>query len=138
MPGVCDDGEVMACRVFIADDVEGIRTLWRLLLEEDRDIVVVGEAADGDAALAGIAKTAPDVALLDLSMPVRDGLEVLQTLQAEVPDLPVVVASGFATTRLSELAVGLGAFGYFQKGDPPDELVEIVRSACRAPARRAA
>lgn len=122
----------MPLRVFLADDVEGVRALWRFLLEEDPDLVIVGEAGDGNAAIEGIAATSPDVVLLDISMPGLDGLEVLQHLRAQDPDVPaVVVASAFAAGRLAERSLELGAAAYFEKGCPPAELVETVKTASR-------
>src|SRR5690242_17927056 len=124
------------CRVFIADDVEALRVLWRQFLEEDEDIEVVGEAADGRQALAGVAQTRPDVLVLDLSMPHVDGLEVLRSLSRTQPEVSVVVASGFAEARLGPLALELGAAGYFEKGGPADELRRLVHEACDAPTHR--
>lgn len=127
------DSDGVPCRLFLADDVEGIRVLWRYLFEAEADFVVVGEAADGDAALDGIAATDPDVVVLDLSMPGRDGMEVLKVLRELDPDLPVVVvASAFAAVRLEALALELGAAAYFEKGKPGAELLDAVRTACRS------
>ena len=122
----------MGCRVFIADDVEAMRVLWRQFLTEDSDVEVVGEAADGDEALAGVRETVPDVLLLDLSMPKLDGLEVIRALREELPQVAIVVASGFAAARLRPLALDLGAVAYFEKGSPPDLLREVVHEACEA------
>lgn len=122
----------MPCRVFIADDVEALRVLWRQLLSEDADIEVVGDAGDGAAAIAGVKATRPDVLVLDLSMPQVDGLEVIRTLRAQAPETRIVVASGFAAARLAPLALELGASAYFEKGAPVDTLREAVLTACRA------
>ena len=119
----------MPCRVFIADDVEALRMLWREFLEEDPDIEVVGEAADGEAALEGMRATQPDVLVLDLSMPKVDGLEVIRTLQLELPEIRIVVASGFTAARLAPLALELGATAYLEKGMTAEELREAVRAA---------
>jgi DNA-binding NarL/FixJ family response regulator len=126
----------MSCRVFIADDVEALRVLWRQFLEEDDDLEVVGEAADGRAALAGVAQTRPDVLLLDLSMPHMDGLEVIRVITREHPDTRVVIASGFAAARLGPLAIELGAIAYFEKGETAEHLRELVHQACRAASHR--
>ena len=122
----------MTCRLFIADDVEALRVLWRELLAEDAGIEVVGEAADGRAALDGVRATQPDVLLLDLSMPRLDGLEVLRELRAEGARTAVVVASGFAGRRMARTALELGARDYFEKGAAIAELREKVWSACRS------
>jgi two-component system invasion response regulator UvrY len=127
----------MACRVFLADDVEGIRALWRMFLDEDGAFEVVGEAGDGDHALQGIVATRPDVVILDISMPGKDGLEVLRELRQIDPDVPVVVASGFAARRLAHVAFDQGADAFFEKGRPAAELIAMVRGAGVISARRA-
>src|SRR3954447_23109324 len=126
----------MPCRVFIADDVEALRVLWRQFLEEDDDVEIVGEAADGRQAVAGVKETRPDVLLLDLSMPHMDGLEVIRTITRDCPETRVVVASGFAESRMGALALDLGAVAYFEKGGTADHLRELVREACAAPTHR--
>jgi len=126
----------MACRVYIADDVEALRVLWRQFLEEDGDLEVVGEAADGREAIAGVAETRPDVLLLDLSMPNVDGLEVIRTVTRQTPETKIVVASGFSESRLGALALDLGAVSYFEKGGTAARLRELVREACAAPTHR--
>src|SRR3954454_7763145 len=119
----------MACRVFIADDVEALRALWREFLEADPDIEIVGEAGDGQAALEGVRATRPDVLVLDLSMPNVDGLEVIGRLQIELPEVRIVVASGFTAARLAPLALQLGATAYLEKGMTAETLREAVRAA---------
>lgn len=119
----------MACRVFIADDVSALRALWRQFLLEDPEMEVVGEAADGEAAIAGVRETRPDILILDLSMPKVDGLEVIKTLRAELPATKIVVASGFAAARLAPTALELGAAAYFEKGAPVETLRKAVYDA---------
>lgn len=121
----------VACRVFIADDVEALRVLWRQLLTDDPTIEVVGEAPDGEAAIAGVHETEPDVLLLDLSMPRVDGLEVIRALAEQRPQTAIVVASGFSAARLAPLALELGAADYFEKGGSAEELRRKVLAACR-------
>lgn len=118
--------------MFIADDVEALRVLWRQLLSEQGDIEVVGDAGDGVAAIEGVKAVRPDVLVLDLSMPRVDGLEVIRTLREQVPETRIVVASGFAASRLAPLALELGASAYFEKGGPVDRLREAVLAACNA------
>jgi len=121
---------VVSCRVYIADDVQALRTLWRELLSDDPAIEVVGEAADGAQAIAGVRETRPDVLLLDLSMPGVDGLEVIRVLREQRLQTGIVVASGFSAARLAPLALELGADDYFEKGGPAEELQRKVRAAC--------
>lgn len=128
----------MPCRVYIADDVEALRVLWRQFLEEDEDIVVVGEAADGRQAIEGVEATRPDVLVLDLSMPHVDGLEVIRALSRSQSETRIVVASGFSEARLGKLAMELGASAYFEKGGTAEHLRELVREACQSPSHRIA
>jgi DNA-binding NarL/FixJ family response regulator len=120
----------MACRVLIADDVASLRALWRTFLSENGDVEIVAEAGDGAEAVELARELKPDVLLLDLSMPRVDGLEVIRTLRAEVPEIRIVVASGFAAARLAPLALELGAIGYFEKGGSAEELRSLVLEAC--------
>ena len=124
----------MPCRVFIADDVEALRLLWRQLLVDGGDVEVVGDAEDGEGAIAGVLETQPDVLVLDLSMPRVDGLEVIRTLREQAPEVGIVVASGFSAARLAPLALSLGAEAYFEKGGPVENLRQAVLDACRLPA----
>lgn len=126
----------MACSVLVVDDVAGMRVLWRAILEEHPDIIVVGEAADGEGALKGVRQLQPDVLLLDLSMPGRDGLEVIPAVPAASPRTAVVVASGFSASRMARTALELGAAAYFEKGAPSEQLVRVVLAACGASSRR--
>jgi DNA-binding NarL/FixJ family response regulator len=124
------DGLHMGCRVLIADDVAALRVLWRQFLTDDPDIDVVGEAADGADAIAQARELQPDILLVDLSMPRVDGLEVIRTLHPELPEMKIVVASGFAASRLAPVALELGASAYFEKGGPAARLLEIVKEVC--------
>lgn len=122
----------MPCRVFIADDVEALRVLWREFLASEEEIEIVGEAADGEATIAGVRESNPDVLVLDLSMPRADGLEVIRAVREDLPDMRIVVASGFAAARLAPVALELGADSYFEKGRPPTELRDLVLGQCDA------
>jgi DNA-binding NarL/FixJ family response regulator len=118
-------------RVFLCDDVADIRMLMRFALEEDPELVVVGEAEDGIAGVEGILQTNPDVVLLDLSMPGLDGLEVITRVREAAPRLGILVFSGFAAERMSVVATALGADGYLEKGQPLEHVREAVRQLAR-------
>lgn len=124
----------MPCRVFIADDVEALRVLWAQFLSEDPTVEVVGQAADGEATIEGVRETKPDVLILDLSMPKVDGLQVIRTLREEMPEVRIVVASGFLAARLAPIALELGAMTYLEKGVSAAALREAVHAACAASA----
>jgi DNA-binding NarL/FixJ family response regulator len=116
-------------KVVIADDVEALRALIRIALEEFPDIVVVGEASNGHEAVALAQTLEPHVVLLDVSMPGYDGLEALIDIRKATPDVAVVMLSGFAASRLAPQALELGAEAYLEKGASFDEIVSAVRAA---------
>jgi DNA-binding NarL/FixJ family response regulator len=115
-------------RVAIADDTPDIRLLVRMTLELDPEIVVVAEAEDGCGAIRIVAEHAPDVLVLDLSMPVMNGLEALPHVIEASPSTAVVVLSGFSLATAQQ-ALAAGARGYVRKGVPGAELRRRVREA---------
>ncbi len=118
-------------RVLLCDDTRDIRLLLSLALELAGGFDVVGEAADGSEAIAQATAHQPDVVLLDLAMPVLDGLQALPQIRACAPDCLVVVLSGFGADAMGEEAVRLGAATYVQKGVNPTELAEQLRALVR-------
>ena len=115
-----------ACRVVLADDVEEIRFMHRLVLEEDGRVVIVGEAADGIEAVEVVLATQPDVLLLDLALPIMDGLQVIPVVRERSPATQIVIVSGFSAARLAPLAIDLGAVAYLEKGEPLQKVVDTV------------
>lgn len=118
-------------RVFVCDDVDELRLLLRLGLEDAGDVAVVGEAGDGAEAVEQAAEVRPDVMLLDLSMPIMDGLEAIPLLRERVPDMKIVVVSGFAEGPASERALELGADRYVSKTADIDEVRTVVREVVK-------
>jgi DNA-binding NarL/FixJ family response regulator len=114
-------------RVFLCDDVEAFRALMRYVLEEDPDITVVGEAADGQAGVDGVAREKPDVVLLDLSMPVLDGLEAIPRMLDVSPGTKIIGLSGFTADRMAETMIAEGAVAYLEKGADLDDIAQTVR-----------
>jgi DNA-binding NarL/FixJ family response regulator len=114
-------------RIFLCDDVPELRALLRYGLEEDAELQVVGEAGDAQAGISAVAELLPDVVLLDLSMPGMDGLEAIPRLLEVSPDSEIVVFSGFASERMREPALELGAARYIEKGEPLDSVRTTVR-----------
>jgi DNA-binding NarL/FixJ family response regulator len=116
-------------RVVIADDNDGVRTLLQVLIELDGRMELVGTATDGSEALALVAETHPDAVLLDLSMPVLDGLEVLTALREQHPETRVVVYSGFSGAEVQAAAREAGAVDYLVKGVEPEMIIERLLAA---------
>lgn len=126
-------------RVLVADDVAELRDLVRLSLERSGRFRVVAEAGDGQEAVQLALRHQPDLCLLDMAMPIMDGLEALPRIREVAPDCTVVVLSGFEAERLAPSAMDAGAAGYLTKGLRPDELVrELLAFLQPDPAEAAA
>ncbi|EXG81824.1 response regulator [Cryptosporangium arvum] len=121
----------MTIRVLVADDQAMVRSGLRLILEDQADIRVVAEAADGAEAVARARELRPDVCLVDIRMPRLDGLEVTRALAGpDVADpLRVVVVTTFDTDEYVYGALRSGAVGFLLKDAGPALLVEAVRAA---------
>ncbi len=117
--------------VVVCDDVPGMRRLARIVLEEEGDIEVVGEAADGRAAVQEVRRCQPDVVVLDLSMPEMDGLEAIPVIHEVAPRAKIVVFSGFADEQLAATVLSRSASRYVRKGQPLDDLRQAVRAVAR-------
>ena len=115
-------------RVLIADDHAVVRQGLRTFLDLQDDIEVVGEAGDGEEALALIEQLAPDVALIDLVMPRVDGIEAIRRLRERAPDVRAIVLSSFVDDDKLFPAVRAGAAGYLLKDVQPQELVDAIRT----------
>ncbi len=116
-------------RILIADDHEVLRRGLKQILAEVFPDMVVAEAADARQTLEAAAKQAWDIALLDINMPGRSGIEVLQDLKRLYPQLPVVVLSAFPEKDYAVRAFKLGASGYVSKQSASGELIAAVRKA---------
>lgn len=114
-------------RVLVVDDVPDIRRLVRLALTRAGGFDVVGEAGDGAVAIVEASRLRPDIVLLDLSMPVMDGLEALPNILASAPGSKVLVLSGFTSTEMSAEAIRRGASDYMEKGNIATKLAPRLR-----------
>lgn len=114
--------------VVLVDDQMLVRSGFRMILETEPDITIVGEAADGQEALQVVRRTDPDVVLMDIQMPTMDGLEATERL-LEAADPPrIVVLTTFERDDYVFRALRAGASGFLLKNAPPEKLVEAVRT----------
>jgi DNA-binding NarL/FixJ family response regulator len=116
-------------KVMLVDDHRLVREGLTTLLAAADDISVVGSAADGATVVRVAAECAPDVVLMDLSMPDVDGVEATRRLLAERPETRVVVLTSFSDQRQVAAALEAGAVGYLLKDSAPETLFEAVRAA---------
>ncbi len=114
-------------RVLIADDHPIVREGLRQILSDTDDILVVDEADSGQAVMTCLARGHCDVVLLDISMPGRDGLDVLRELKQQQPKLPVLVLSMYPEEHYAVRVLRGGAAGYLTKSSAPDELISAIR-----------
>ncbi len=123
-------------RVVLADDVPEYRLLMRMILKQDGRFEVVAEASDGAEAVRICAIERPDIVLLDLAMPVMDGLQAIPEIRRRSPGTRIVVLSGFARHQLETEALSRGASAYLEKGEAFSAIASTLTSlsALRAPA----
>ena len=120
-------------RLMVVDDSADLRDLLTLILDRpDLGWHVVGSAADGKQAVDALASTRPDVVLLDLSMPVMDGLEALPLIRRDAPHAVVVMLSGYPRDKFERTARAAGAHGYLEKKDLVADLLPKVREILEA------
>jgi DNA-binding NarL/FixJ family response regulator len=115
--------------VLIADDEPLVRTGIRTVLESAGDIAVTCEAVDGREAVAAVLVSRPDVALLDIKMPVMDGLAAAAEIRRVAPEVRVVLLTSFGSQQNARRAVEEYTVGFVLKSCAPDELIRAVRAA---------
>jgi DNA-binding NarL/FixJ family response regulator len=116
-------------RVLIVDDHEIVREGLRTVLAQEREVEVVGEAADGERAVSLARMLGPDVVLMDLVMPGMGGLEALARIREACPQSQVVVLTNFASDQTVRDAIANGAVGYLLKDVHKTELLQAIRNA---------
>lgn len=117
-------------RVAIADDHPVVRHGIKRILEEEADMAVVAEAANGQELLQKIEQSPCDCVLLDIGMPGRDGLDTLTYLRRSYPKVPVLILSVYPEDQFGPRVLKSGAAGYMNKETACDELVKAVRKVC--------
>jgi len=113
-------------RVLLADDHQIVRAGLCRIVEESAEMQVVAEASDGEEALRLANETKPDVAVIDISMPGLDGLEVVSRLRSVTPRLPILVLTMHEEEQYVVRALQVGASGYITKRSAPEELVKAI------------
>lgn len=126
----------MTIHVLICDDHLIVRQGIKQILADAQDISVIGEAGNGPDAMAlvreGAAQgRAPDVVLMDIAMPQRDGLDVLKALKSEFPKLPVLMLSTYPDRQYAVRSLKLGAAGYLNKSADSEQMIEAIRRVAR-------
>jgi DNA-binding NarL/FixJ family response regulator len=120
----------MALTVLIADDQDMVRAGFRMILDGEPDVKVVAEAGDGAEAFEAARRAKPDVVVMDIRMPVVDGVTATRRLLTELDPPPyVVIVTTFDDDENLYEALRAGASGFLLKNSPPEQLVEAVRAA---------
>lgn len=121
------------CRVVIADDVADFRELLRLCLTPE--FCVVAEASDGQEAVEKARAEQPDAIILDISMPIRDGLSAIPEILAGSPKTRILVLSGFTESSVGAQALRLGAHAYLEKGSKLHQIEAKLTELCSSEER---
>lgn len=111
----------------LVDDQEMVRVGFRMILQAEPDLTIVGEAADGAAAIELAARASPDVVLMDVRMPVLDGIEACRTIRERHPDTRVMMLTTFDLHDYVHAALRAGASGFMLKDAPAEQLVDAIR-----------
>ncbi len=114
-------------KILIADDHAIVREGLKQILAETPDMIVADEASNGQEVIAKVEKSDFDVVLLDISMPGRNGIEVLKQLKADRPRVSVLILSMYSEEQYAMRALRAGASGYLTKESAPDELIDAIR-----------
>jgi DNA-binding NarL/FixJ family response regulator len=115
-------------RVLVADDQAMIRAGFRMLLRNEADIEVVAEAANGLEAVDKAARFSPSVVLMDIRMPELDGLEATRRILAADPAAKILILTTFDLDEYIYEALRAGASGFVLKDDPPEQLIDAIRT----------
>jgi DNA-binding NarL/FixJ family response regulator len=114
-------------KVLLADDHSIVREGLRRIIEESEDIEVIAEADDGRTAIQLAREKLPDIAVVDISMPGLDGLEVVSQLNVYRPELPIIILTMHEEEQYVVRAIEAGAMGYITKRSAPEHLIKAIR-----------
>jgi DNA-binding NarL/FixJ family response regulator len=118
-------------RVLIADDHALVRAGLRMIVEDENDLAVVGEAADGEEALRLALAERPAVLLADLRMPPPDGIELARLLREQAPEIKTIIVSAHEDPEIMRDAMRSGAAAYVIKREGPTALLDAIRTVMR-------
>jgi two-component system, NarL family, response regulator LiaR len=119
----------MSIRILIVDDHAVVRQGLRMFLGLDSDLEIIGEAVNGKQAVEMAKQLAPDVVLMDLLMPVMDGIQAIQALRKEAPGTEVIALTSVLEDSSVVEAIRAGAIGYLLKDTESDELIQAIKAA---------
>ncbi len=118
-------------RVFVADDHPIVREGLRAVIQARSDMSIVGEARDGEEAVRKVLELRPDVILMDLIMPGKNGIEAIRDIRKAIPTACLLVLTSFVEDEQVFAAIKAGALGYILKDSTPQELIEAIRCVHR-------
>lgn len=116
----------MTHRVLIVDDARDLRMLLVLALGRDARFEVVGDVGNGELGMKAVEEHHPDVVLMDVAMPVMDGLEATRQIKAAHPRLPVVIFTGYGDERVADEAAKAGADAFVDKTTPLPRVADVL------------
>src|ERR1700721_1655432 len=114
-------------KVLLVDDHPSVRQGMALLINREPDLIVCPDAEESNAALQALESCRPDLAIVDISLPGRDGLELLKMIRARDPQMPVLILSMHGETTYAERALRAGANGYIMKQEATDKVLVAIR-----------
>ena len=115
-------------RVLIADDHPIVRQGLATGLDQEEDLEVVGQAKNGLEAVSQAGNLHPDIILMDLQMPEMDGVEAIQKIKEEAPDIGIIILTTYDTDDYIFRGIEVGARGYLLKDSPPEEVIKAIRA----------
>jgi DNA-binding NarL/FixJ family response regulator len=118
-------------KVLLAEDQKVLRESLKIILTKDPEITIIGCAADGAEALAIVEEKLPDVVLMDIKMPVCDGLECTRLIKEKYPQIKIVILTTFDNDENVEKALTYGADGYILKEIDPEEIITIIKNTMK-------
>ncbi len=119
----------MGIRVLLVDDHKVVRQGLRMFLGLEADLEIVGEAANGQQAVAQARALSPDVVLMDLLMPEMDGIQAIRVIREEMPEVEVIALTSVLEDQVVYDAIRAGAIGYLLKDTEPEDLITAIRAA---------